>query len=203
MAIHTLSSERTVDQLASGVYAVDELVKPEWCVELLERVVALQTWEVAKVAYRELGAAATRYEPAARQCDKLILNERTASEIPFLAEYFSIFSSWVLPFVNERFDTEIASFGDSNILRYPIGGFFAPHVDNGPLSEHRAFTTVLYLNEGFSGGATLFPEKCCACPPKTGRLVVFPSYTLHAGEPVLFGEKFAILTWLFYPKAIY
>ena len=67
----------------------------------------------------------------------------------------------------------------------------------------RVATVVMYLNEPDGGGATVFPDAGFECLPVRGNAVFFnygrahpSSRSLHAGAPVLSGEKWIATKWL-------
>ena len=73
-------------------------------------------------------------------------------------------------------------------------------------------TALAYLNDVEEGGATDFPEIGVSVKPNKGDVVVFHNCiegttdinpdALHAGSPVLAGEKWAVNLW-FRESAIY
>lgn len=101
------------------------------------------------------------------------------------------------------------------IVKYPVGGFFNPHYDTcmgdpkmcermdgtaGP----RYATLLVYLNDDFTGGETVFPNINKTVKPEKGKAVFF--YTtdkngnllkesLHAGNPVISGNKWICNKW--------
>ena len=100
------------------------------------------------------------------------------------------------------------------VLRYGPGAQYKPHHDYFdpamPGSEvllrrggQRVATVVMYLNTPERGGATAFPESHFEVAAIRGNAVFF-SYdrahpmtrTLHAGAPVLAGEKWILTKWL-------
>lgn len=100
------------------------------------------------------------------------------------------------------------------ILRYGPGAEYRPHHDYfdpawpgsaGPLKRggQRVASLVMYLNTPARGGATTFPESNLEIGAIKGNAVYF-SYdrphpmtrTLHAGAPVLEGEKWIATKWL-------
>jgi prolyl 4-hydroxylase len=101
------------------------------------------------------------------------------------------------------------------IVKYPTGGFFNPHYDacqgskefcqqmNGT-SGPRYGTLLVYLNDDFEGGETVFPNINKTVKPEKGKAVFF--YTtdengniltesLHSGNPVIKGEKWICNKW--------
>jgi prolyl 4-hydroxylase len=62
-------------------------------------------------------------------------------------------------------------------------------------------TLVFYLNEGFEGGDTDFPELGERIAPRTGRALLFQHRVLHIASEVLAGEKFVLRTDVLYRPA--
>lgn len=100
------------------------------------------------------------------------------------------------------------------VLQYGPGAEYKPHYDYfDPLDPgtpsvlrrggQRVGTVVMYLSEPEKGGATTFTDVQLEVAPKRGNAVFF-SYdrphavtrTLHAGAPVIAGEKWIATKWL-------
>jgi prolyl 4-hydroxylase len=102
------------------------------------------------------------------------------------------------------------------ILHYGLRGEYLPHhdyfdpVDPGTpvilkTGGQRVATLVMYLNTPEEGGATHFPELDLEVKARKGSAVYFEymnkvgqidSRSLHAGMPVLAGEKWIATKWL-------
>lgn len=102
------------------------------------------------------------------------------------------------------------------ILRYNGGGEYRPHFDYFPPDDagsaaqmavggQRVSTLVMYLNDVPRGGATAFPKLGLEVCPSKGSAVYFEytnsqgqidPTTLHAGTPVLAGEKWIMTKWM-------
>lgn len=102
------------------------------------------------------------------------------------------------------------------ILNYQVGGEYKPHFDYFPPNDvgsavamkqggQRVSTMVMYLNDVPEGGETVFPELQLAVTPRKGSAVYFEycndfgevdPKTLHAGTPVLRGEKWIATKWM-------
>jgi len=102
------------------------------------------------------------------------------------------------------------------ILHYPVGGEYRPHFDYFPPDDpgsashlarggQRVSTLVMYLNDVEEGGQTTFPSIHLAVTPKKGAATYFEyvnatgqldALSLHAGEPVLRGEKWIATKWM-------
>lgn len=102
------------------------------------------------------------------------------------------------------------------VIHYGPQEEYRPHYDAYDLSTQRGqrackyggqriVTGLLYLNAVEAGGATVFPRLHIEVQPKPGRLVLFNNIgddltlphpqSLHAGTPVLQGEKWACNVW--------
>jgi predicted 2-oxoglutarate/Fe(II)-dependent dioxygenase YbiX len=107
---------------------------------------------------------------------------------------------------------------DLQIVSYKPGGFFTPHYDacdgkkdycqrmDGSAGP-RLFTYLIYLNDDFEGGETVFPKLNKSVKPKKGKCVIFQSTVsppdsriileaLHGGNPVTSGNKWICNKWI-------
>ena len=102
------------------------------------------------------------------------------------------------------------------VLRYGAGGHTAPHFDflipSNPTNEaslersgQRLSTLMIYLSDVTRGGETVFPEVGLSVSPRKGNAVYFEyansrqqldARSLHAGAPVIEGEKWAVTKWM-------
>lgn len=102
------------------------------------------------------------------------------------------------------------------VLRYRTGGHTAPHFDflipsNAANSEsiarsgQRISTLIVYLNDVAEGGETVFPAAGLSVIPRRGNALYFEytnsrqqvdQWTLHAGAPVVAGEKWVVTKWM-------
>ena len=132
----------------------------------------------------------------------------------------------VLALVEERLDgcreRIAAHFGlhltvreGSGFVRYPQGGFYAPHVDwsdspGWPDAARRQVAVVVFLGSStvadpagaFDGGILrLFPDggrdDVVEITPRRGTLVAFPATLLHEVTVVERGERDAVVDWYY------
>lgn len=102
------------------------------------------------------------------------------------------------------------------VLHYRAGAEYKPHFDYFPAHEsgsaphlaksgQRVATLVMYLNDVDQGGETTFPEVGLSIAPKKGSAAYFAYVnslgqvdpaTLHAGAPVVRGEKWIATKWM-------
>jgi prolyl 4-hydroxylase len=127
------------------------------------------------------------------------------------------------PFI-QRLDRRIASLmnwpvenGEGlQILHYGITGEYRAHFDYFPPDQpgsavhtarggQRVATLVIYLNDVADGGATTFPQAGISVAANRGGAVYFrymngqrqlDPLTLHAGAPVLAGDKWIMTKWV-------
>jgi hypothetical protein len=66
--------------------------------------------------------------------------------------------------------------------------------------EQSHFTFLVYLNDGFEGGATAFHESRASLlvTPEAGKALVFYHRQLHEGMPVVRGRKYFLRTDVMY-----
>ena len=85
------------------------------------------------------------------------------------------------------------------VLCYGAGEYYKYHTDQAWNKDHREFdrtvSVVLYLTDGFEGGATEFPWG--SYKPKAGQALIFPSNWCfpHQSQPVISGSKVVAVTW--------
>jgi len=103
----------------------------------------------------------------------------------------------------------------TNVLNYQKGEEYKPHFDFITASGanamelgavgQRVATVLIYLNDGYDGGETVFPTLNWSFKGKPGDALVFWNVdeagapdrrTLHAGAPVTRGEKWLYSKWI-------
>lgn len=92
------------------------------------------------------------------------------------------------------------------VLAYRPGQEYKPHFDGLPnAANQRARTVLVYLNEGFKGGETLFMANGLKVEPRVGDAVIFDNVladgsvdpqSRHAGLPVTDGVKWLATRWI-------
>ena len=80
------------------------------------------------------------------------------------------------------------------VVRWPSGTFMKPHFDKNDVHGPDVFAAMLYLNDDFDGGHTLFEQY--DIKPEVGKLVVFSnSQLLHHVSKVEKGQRFVLSFW--------
>ena len=92
------------------------------------------------------------------------------------------------------------------VMRYTPGQQYRPHMDALPgLKNQREWTAIGYLNDGFEGGATAFPDLGLSLRLGIGDVLLFrnsdsthqaDTRMVHAGESVTSGEKWIATRWI-------
>lgn len=109
-------------------------------------------------------------------------------------------------YVTRYFAVALDTIEPPSVLKYSIGGRYDPHAD----SEHwdkknltwvrsveRDFSLLMYLNDGYEGGALQFTNFNWRIQPKRGMLIAFPSdhRYRHGAEPLISGVRIAVASW--------
>jgi prolyl 4-hydroxylase len=118
--------------------------------------------------------------------------------------------------ISEKTELPIEHQEAIHIVKYNVGGeykehhdFFHPdtdyyntHIERG---GQRVYSCLFYLNDDFEGGDTSFPKIKYVITPELGKLVVWKNLnndlsinlnSLHAGLPVIKGEKWICIIWV-------
>lgn len=102
--------------------------------------------------------------------------------------------------------TDVARGEPLQLLRYRPGGEYKPHFDAIPgFANQRVLTLLVWLNEDFEGGETLFVKTGLKLKGRAGDAVLFRNADVdgrrdpasaHAGLPVTSGEKRIASRWI-------
>jgi prolyl 4-hydroxylase len=87
--------------------------------------------------------------------------------------------------------------------RYEPGQRFAMHYDGSFVRgerERSLVTFMIYLNDGFTGGATRFPVNNRSVEPRPGMALFFQHHLLHEGCPVESGVKYVLRSDIMYSR---
>jgi hypothetical protein len=127
-------------------------------------------------------------------------NERVMFDDPGLArELFARLERAIAPRLcgmraigaNERF----------RCYRYGPGQRFGLHYDGAfrrSARERSLLTLMVYLNEGFTGGATAFHDWDVRVAPRTGLALIFQHQLLHEGCELIEGTKYVLRSDVMY-----
>jgi Rps23 Pro-64 3,4-dihydroxylase Tpa1-like proline 4-hydroxylase len=87
-----------------------------------------------------------------------------------------------------------------DIVKWNPGMNMKVHTDNGDSLDgsnlsNRHYTSIIYLNDDYSGGETVFPTENKTCSPEIGKFVIFPSELPHGVSEVKDKDRYTIATW--------
>lgn len=137
--------------------------------------------------------------------DEIEINNETTT----ICNFSKMWGNWIYNGLNPQL----------RLCKYDPTQFFHKHYDAGydpvPNKVHSFKTCMLYLNESFEGGETVFYddtnfdnsedndqdlEVLYSLKPKTGSCLIFNQQILHEGLTVTEGNKYFIRTDVYYEK---
>lgn len=132
------------------------------------------------------------------------LRSSTSAAFPFILE------DPVIHAINRRIstltDTEYSQGEPLQVLSYKIGQEYKMHSDALPVGANQRLATLLvYLNDGYEGGETFFPEIGKSFRGEPGDAIYFINVddhgradpaAVHAGLPVRNGRKLILSKWI-------
>jgi PKHD-type hydroxylase len=84
------------------------------------------------------------------------------------------------------------------------GGKYKKHVDRGLNFYTRKLSLSIQLSDpdSYKGGDLLLytEEKPITAPREQGKLILFPSFTMHEVKPVTKGERYSLVAWITGPS---
>ena len=86
-------------------------------------------------------------------------------------------------------------------MRYSEGEHFGLHTDSPFVAPDGAFTKlslVLYLNDDYTGGETVFPDLALEVRPEVGKILLFPPTLNHMSKPIFRGTKYIVRSEVLY-----
>jgi predicted 2-oxoglutarate/Fe(II)-dependent dioxygenase YbiX len=178
-----------------GIFVIHEFLSPEQC----DRFIATSEsagYEDAPITT----SAGFVMRKDIRNNDRLIVDDPTLAQQwyerarEFLPPRWLV---WEPVGLNERF----------RYYRYDVGQKFAPHSDGCFLretGERSWFTFMVYLNDGYEGGETIFhePKPMVRVRPERGKALVFYHHQLHEGGPIVAGRKYVLRTDVMYRRTV-
>ena len=145
-----------------------------------------------------------------------VVETRTNREMSFTIFNADVVVSLIRDRIAAAYGTPVTHFEIAKLLHYSAGEQFALHADfiepktpelarEVAARGQRAATFLIYLNEGYAGGATQFPRLDWQYRGGLGDALLFsnvdasgaPDYdTVHAGMPPTSGEKWVLSQWI-------
>lgn len=130
-----------------------------------------------------------------------------------LGQTLDLVVDWLLQRISDFIGQQIENAEAPSVIRYLSGEMYKQHGDYLPHGSvlakesnggQRCQTALVYLNDGFDGGATTFTELDLSVNPKCGKLLTFTNITekaeplilsQHTGEKIKSGEKWILSVW--------
>jgi predicted 2-oxoglutarate/Fe(II)-dependent dioxygenase YbiX len=184
-----------------GILVIEGFLGIAKCEDFCNFIAKQETRQLPVLNAKEFESSRARtYEVnPQRVTDTIDLGERKTD---MLREVVRGYQHYVTRFFKAGLDT----FEPPQVLKYSVGGRYLPHADNEhwdpatkqwARSMERDYSLLLYLNDGYEGGALYFPNFKWAIQPKRGMLVSFPSdhRYLHGAAPLISGTRIAVASW--------
>jgi len=186
-------------QQAQGLLSV-QLFDSAACQLMIRQIREAKDWSDATVGDEgNDGTVRSVVAPSFRHASVIFLED-----LPLLSGKFDrAIDETVKSAVRQVWNLNLDNHQGAQVIRYRPGGHYCAHADAALDQEDRYVTVLCYLNDDFEGGQTTFPYlDNLSIQPESGKAVIFPSTYIHRAEPVLSGEKFAIVTWLIGPSPV-
>ena len=175
------------------------LYEPSECSRIVEDIQKLDGWDAALIREAQEGG---NYNIVARSDVRSASTLNSAAVERLVDEFEMKIDLLVKPLIRQLWKLDLRSISGTHLLKYEPADHYLPHQDTGLGFDCRYFSIVCYLNDDFTGGRTLFPTLNYAVTPQAGQAILFPSKYLHGSEPVISGQKFAIVSWIEGPVPI-
>ena len=175
----------TVEPLQKGIWLFHNVLSKEECDYLISMS--------EKAGYMPLPSYSKNY----RNNDRVIIRSFDLAKELYTRckDYFP--QSWT-GYDNVHELNEVFRF-----CRYTKGGIFRKHTDSffeRNSLERSRLTFNIYLNGGFDGGHTVFPENDIHVIPKPGMVLVFDHDIVHQGYYLETGKKYLARSDVMYKK---
>lgn len=186
-----MHSDMRVEERNSGVFTIHNFLSATECTAYLS-------------LGDEIGYAASEvnFSSGSRRAEEIRNNDRVVFDDAALAAFLferarpmlpSGIAEGTLSGFNERM--RFYRYGPKQYFKWHKDGSFAKGPDEGSL-----LTFMIFLNDGFEGGATEFRTELIT--PKAGMALVFPHRASHQGTEVLSGTKYVLRTDVMYKRTV-
>lgn len=176
-------------RLAEHIYFIEDFLTKDECDAFIR--------QSEKIGYESAtiksGYNLTEIRPDVRNNQRVIFEDVKLATSLFGKAKRSLptkFGLYNLKGLNERF----------RFYKYDIGEQFKMHQDSSferNKQECSFFTFLIYLNDNFEGGETVF-QNGLSVLPKQGSLLLFYHPIVHSGAPILKGTKYILRTDVMY-----
>jgi Rps23 Pro-64 3,4-dihydroxylase Tpa1-like proline 4-hydroxylase len=147
-------------------------------------------------------------------CNDLIMNVELIKKQPNLkfwdqimysnstiAKKINDFIPKIKEIIKDKYGIDVAEKRDPHIAKWSPGMHLDTHVDDLSLNTSKNhISTVIYLNNEYTGGEIFFPKQNKRISPDPGDLIIFPgNYNYpHEVVEILSGNRYTIPTWFRY-----
>ena len=189
------------DKISYKVNEIQNFLTHEEC-DLIIQIATLKGLSASEV-----------FELGATESETIDINHRN-SETVWLVKNNDIVER-IAKRISELTNTSIDLQEDMQCVHYNPGGVFKEHHDAytdeelveiiGQGDRQRYSTFLIYLNDGYTGGETLFPRIRKKIVPEKGKAIYFKNIdsknviipeSLHVGSRVKTGEKWVANIWI-------
>ena len=133
----------------------------------------------------------------ARSCSVLSLSD-CAGEV--LGEALAALLACVRHFNARCWQFALDGSLELNLLRYGVGDHYQRwHTDVSAEASTRKLSFTVQLSESYTGGALCMEYGAVPTSRRLGEIILFPSFLPHRVEPVLTGERMALVGWMHGP----
>jgi len=167
--------------VATGIFTISDFFSPEECAELI-RASEQEAFEAAPITTH----SGSKIESNTRNNDRLVFDDQTLANKLWQRGKVHIphaLGNRTAIGLNERF----------RLYRYTPGQKFTWHADapfRRQTGEISLLTFMVYLNDGYEGGATRFESTKVI--GKAGMALVFQHGLVHEGSEVTRGAKYVL-----------
>lgn len=157
------------------------------------------SWQEAMVGYKQR-------MPEYRDCVDFKVAQQLAENVPPAYSdlrniYFDVKNRLdvCLNDYQQKYNIKMEYMEAINFVKYGPGQHFQVHADHG-FSYTCTVSSVMYLNDNYTGGELWFPNLDVKIKPDYGDIILFPSTYIyaHASLPVESGTKYSAVTMFDY-----
>lgn len=181
--------------LLAPVLAIPRLLDAPLCAELIERFEAAATFESGLSGAGPDAVPRHRLDPDKKRRRDWLLEPGDG----VYERALGMIARRCAPEMRRAFHHEASHADRVLVARYDENaGYFRRHRDNGAAAvAFRQFALSVNLNQGFEGGALMFPEyDDHPYRPGAGDGIVFSASLLHEATAVTRGRRYVLLTFL-------
>ena len=175
-------------ELGKNILVIESLLSGEECNKFIDKS--------EKIGYCKADVQVhngRQYLPRTRNNERVNLHSQQLAD-----ELWNKLSSSSLPIYEGRYAIGLSPY--FRFYRYTQGQVFKMHQDGrqNVAGNETLFTLLVFLNEQFKGGETLFRQDRISIPPQTGKALIFEHRLWHKGCVVKSGIKYVLRTDIAY-----